>query len=178
MAFQNAGTLSPYGAPVKLFRTLANSITVTINDSVKLASGFVALGTTGALVFGHVQGIGTSKGMPMNSTGIAGADFGSFINAFLTASDNQTVAQFKAECDVSKFTLYSASLDAAPGTTTGSNLPGYNMDIADKTQLSESSAVANASPATTAGQYAAHGLDPVNSARVLVNIYESQVFGI
>lgn len=177
-AFKNAGTLTPYGAPVKLFRTITNSITVTINDSVKLVSGFIALGTTGALVFGHVQGIGTLKGMPMSSTGAAGADFGTFINAFTTASNNQTVAFVKAECDVSKFTLYSAPLNAAPGTTTGSNLPGYNMDIADNTQLSESSAAANTTASTTAGGYAAHGLDPVDSTRVYVNIYESQVFGI
>lgn len=170
--------MSPYGAPCKLFRTIANSITITINDSVKLATGFIALGTTGALVFGHVQGIGTSKGMPMSSTGVAGADFGTFINAFATASNNQTVALFKAECDVSKFTLYSASLDAAIATTTGSNLPGYNMDITDNTQLSESSATATTTASTTAGQYAAHGVDPVNSARAIVSIFESQVFGI
>lgn len=178
MAFQNVGTLIPYGAPVKLFRILGNSATFTINDSLKLSSGFLVAGTTGALVFGHLQGIGTAKGMPMNSTGAAGADFGSFINAFATASDNQTVAQFKGECDSSKFTLYSASLDAAIGTTTGSNLPGYNMDIASAVTLSESSAAANSSASTTAGQYAGHGVDPVNSARAIVSIYESQVFGI
>lgn len=178
MAFQNNGTMSPYGAPVKLFRILGNSATFTINDSLKLVSGFLVAGTTGALVFGHLQGIGTLKGMPMNSTGAAGADFGSFINAFTTASDNQTVAMFKGECDVSKFTMYSASLDATVGTTTGSNLPGYNMDIASAVTLSESSATATTTASTTAGQYAGHGLDPVNSARVLVNIFESQVAGI
>ncbi len=178
MSFQNIGTMTPYGAPVKLFRIVSNSITITINDSVKQASGFIALGTTGALVFGHVQGIGTEKGMPMNTTGVAGADIGTFINAFATSSTNQTVAKVKAECDVSKFTLYSASLDNTIGTTTGSNLPGYNMDITDQTQLSESSSAANTSAATTAGQYTTHGVDPVNSARAVVSIYESQVFGI
>lgn len=172
MAFYNQGTLSPQGAPVKLFRTLANSITVTVNDSVKLVSGFLALGTTGALVFGHVQGIVTSKGMPMNSTGIAGAEFGSFINTFLTASDNQTVAMFKGECDISKFTLYSAEESAAIGGTTGSNLPGYTQDLSDEDTLSETSA------ATTTGQYMGHGVDPANSAQAIVNIYESQVFGV
>lgn len=172
MAFQNAGTLSPYGAPVKLFRIIANSTTVTINDSVKVASGFAALGTTGALVFGHVQGIVTNKGMPMSSTGAAGAEFGSFINTFLTASDNQTVAFVKAECDVSKFTLYSAELDAAAGTTTGSNLPDYNIDLLDEDTLDESSAT------TGTAQYHSHGLDASDSSRVIVNIYESQVFGV
>lgn len=172
MAFSNIGTMSPYGAPVKLFRTLANSITVTINDSLKLASGFLALGTTGALVFGHVQGLGTAKGMPLSSTGVAGADFGTFTNTFLTASDNQTVAFNKAECDVSKFTLYSAEESAAIGTTTGSNLAGYTQDLSDEDTLSESSAL------TTTNQYMGHGVDPSNSAQAVVNIFESQVFGV
>lgn len=172
MAFSNNGTLAPWGAPVKVFRTLANSITVTINDSMKTASGFAALGTTGALVLGHVQGIGTAKGMPVSSTGVAGADFGSFINTFLTASDNQTVAQVKAELDVSKFTLYSAEVDATIGTTTGSNLPGYTQDIVDEDTLDESTA------ATTTGQYMGHGVDPYNTAQAIVNIFESQVFGV
>lgn len=178
MAFQNNGTLTPYGAPVKLHRIITNSITVTFNDSVKQASGFIALGTTGALVFGHVQGLVTFKGMPLNTTGAAGAQIGSFVNAFTTTSTNQTVDNVRAECDASKFTLYSASLNATIGTTTGSNLPGYNMDIADNTQLSESSAAANTTAATTAGQYTTHGVDPADSTRAIVNIYESQVFGI
>lgn len=178
MAFTNAGTLSPYGAPVKTHKIIANSITVTFMDSVKLATGFIAAGTTGALVYGHVQGIVTLKGMPLNTTGVAGADIGSFVNAFATASNNQTVAMVRAECDISKFTLYSASLDAAIGTTTGSNLSGYNMDIATAVTLSESSATATTTPSTTAGQYAGHGVDPVDSARAIVSIFESQVFGI
>lgn len=172
MAFSNIGTLAPWGAPVKVFRTLANSITVTINDSLKLSSGFATLGTTGALVLGHVQGIGTLKGMPVSSTGIAGADFGSFTNTFLTASDNQTVAQVKAELDVSTFTLYSAEESATIGTTTGSNLAGYTQDLSDEDTLSESSA------ATTTGQYMGHGVDPSNTAQAIVNIYESVVFGV
>lgn len=173
MAFTKFGTLSPYGAPVKLNRTLANSITVTEMDSVKLASGFVALGTAGALVFGHVLAIGTKFGVGMSSTGVAGAEFGSYINTFATASDNQTVAMFKAECDVSKFTLYSAEESAAIGTTTGSNLPGYTQDLTDEDTLNEGSAL------TTTGQYMnLYGVDPSNSARSVVNIFESQVFGV
>lgn len=179
MSFTNFGTYTPFGAPVKLHRIIANSITVTFMDSVKLATGFIAAGTTGALVFGHVQGLVTLKGMPLNTTGIAGADIGSFINAFATSSTNQTVAQVRAECDISKFTLYSASADAALGTTTGSNLSGgYNADIATAVTLSESSTTATTTASTTAGQYALQGVDPADSTRAIVNIFESQVFGI
>lgn len=172
MAFQSKGTFAPWGAPVLVRRTLANSITVTELDSVKVASGFLALGTTGALVFGHVYSISTNKGVGVESTGAAGASFGSFVGTFLTASDNQTVAMNKAECDISKYSLYSAEEDAAIGTTTGSNLAGYTQDLADEDTLDESTAV------TTTGQYMGHGVDPNNSAQAIVNIFESQVFGV
>lgn len=172
MAITRIGTMLPYGAPVQLSRIVANTITITVNDSVKLASGFIALGTTGALVFGHVMGLGTEKGMGLNTTGIAGASIGSFIDTFATASDNQTVAKVKAVCDVSKFTLYSAEESAAIAGTTGSNLAGYTQDLSDEDTLLETSAL------TTTGQYMGHGVDPSNSAQAVVNVFESQVFGV
>lgn len=172
MAFTAAGTLSPYGAPVLRSEVLANSITVTVMDSVKAASGFIALGTAGALVFGHVVGIATDKGVGLNTTGVAGAAMGSFVGTYLTASDNQTVGKVRAMVDVSKFTLYSAEESAAIGTTTGSNLLGYTQDLTDEDTLNESSAL------TTTGQYMGHGVDPNNTAQAIVNIFESQVFGV
>ena len=172
MAITRIGTLSPHGAPVQLSRIVANTITITVNDSVKLASGFIALGTAGALVFGHVMGLGTLKGMGLNTTGVAGAEVGSFVGTFASASDNQTVAKVSAMCDVSKHTLYSAEESAAIGTTTGSNLAGYTQDLSDEDTLNEASAL------TTTGQYMGHGVDPSNSAQAVVNIFESQVFGV
>lgn len=172
MAFTKHSTLSPYGAPVKLSRTIANSITVVEMDSMKMASGFCALGTAGALVFGHVMAIGTKGGVGVNTTGAAGAEMGSYINTFLTASNNQTVGFVKAECDVSKFTLYSAEESAAIGTTTGSNLAGYTQDLTDEDTLNEGSAL------ITTGQYMGHGVDPTSTGRAIVNIFESQVFGV
>lgn len=172
MSINAIGTLSPFGAPVLRSNILANSITVTESDSVKVASGFVTLGTTGVLVFGHVSSIVTNKGVGLNTTGAAGAAMGSFVGAYLTASDNQTVGMVRATCDVSKETLYSAEEDAAIGTTTGSNLLGYTQDLADEDTLDESTAV------TTTGQYMGWGVDPNNSAKAVVNIFESMVFGV
>lgn len=177
-AFRQAGTLQPYGGPVLLSRIISNSVVMTNMASVKLVSGFIALGTTGALVFGHSNEVSTQKGVGVNTDGTAGSVLGSYLGTYTAASNNQTVSMVKAVCDVSKHTLYSASADNTLGVTTGSNLPGYNMDIADSTQLSESSALANTTPGTTAGSYTSHGLDPADSTRVIVNIYESQVFGI
>lgn len=180
MAFLPFGTLQPYGGPVLLARIIKNSVVMTHLASTKIDStGFVALGTTGNLVFGHTVEIETNLGVGVNTDGTAGATLGSYYGTYTAAAANQTVAMVRAKTDVSKFTLYSVSANAALGTTTGSNLQGYNMDIADSTQLSESSATANASAAVTAGQYASMGTDPANpTTRVIVNIYESQVFGV
>lgn len=164
------GSLVPYGGPVLRHEIVANSITITRYDSVKFASGFVALGTAAASVLGHVSDIGTNKGVGLQSTGIAGAAFGSFINAYLTASDNQTVAMVRAEVDISQNTLYTATLTAAPGVTTGSNLAGYQLNLSTASVLDEASAL------TSLLQYENWGLDPAISTQIVVNIKKSQVF--
>ena len=172
MSFTSVGTLTPYGGPVLRTTILTNSETFTVQDSIKNASGFGTAGTAGALVFGHINSIVTSKGVGVLSTGAAGAAFGSFVGTYLTASNNQTVGQVKAAVDISKESLYSATLSAAAGTTTGSNLISYTMDLSTSILLNEGSALA------TTGQYMSWGLDPNNTAQVLVNIFESQVFGV
>ena len=178
MAFTARGSLLPHGAPVLRRAIVANSVTTTENDSLKLASGFAALGTAGALVFGHSVSISTKAGVGLLSTGAAGAATGSYVGTYTTASDNQTVAMVKADCDISKFSLYSAAENATIGTTTGSNLAGYAQDLTDSRTLAESTATAVTSAATTNGQYFGWGVDSQNTANALVNIYESQVFGI
>lgn len=166
------GTLSTNAAPVLRSQIITNSVVVTEFDSVKLASGFIALGTTGALVFGHVVGVVTKEGVGLETSGATGAQTGSFAGTYTAASDNQTVAKVKVQCDISKYSLYSAEEDAAIGTTTGSNLAGYTQDLADEDTLDESTAAA------TTGQYMGWGVDPLNTAQAIVNIYESQVFGV
>lgn len=172
MAFTKIGSLDSHGAPVLRRAILANSITTVVLDSIKLASGFAALGTTGALVFGHLMNHKSANGNGLLTTGVAGAEVGSYLGTYLTASNNQTVGKVTAECDISKFTLYSAEESAAIGTTTGSNLAGYTQDLSDANTLSESSAL------TTTGQYMGWGVDPENTAQAVVNIYESQIFGV
>jgi hypothetical protein len=172
MAMIAVGSLNPHGAPVLRSEIAANSITLTESDSVKVTSGFVALGTAGALVFGHAVAIASNKGLGLDTTGAAGAEMGSFIGTFATASDNQTVAKVRAVCDISKFSLYSAELSAAVGGTTGSNLLGYKLDLSDEDTLDETTAT------TSTAQYNNWGLDPADSTKIIVNIYESQVFGV
>jgi len=172
MALKAIGSLAPWGGPVLRREILANSITVVELDSLKLSSGFAALGTAGALVFGHAVALSNRQGTGLETTGAAGAEIGSYVGTFTTASDNQTVGKVKAECDISKFSLYSCELDAAIGTTTGSNLSGYKIDLADEDTLAENTA------ATTTCQYNLWGVDPNDSTKAVANIYESQVFGV
>jgi hypothetical protein len=165
---------TPYGSqedagfhPVLRKAIIANSAEVTIHDSVKSASGFAALGTAGASVLGHVNAFVSADGIPLETDGAGGI----MRSTYTAASDNQTVAKVAVKVNVSKNTLYSAEVDATIGSTTGSNLPGYFMDLLDEDALDESTAAA------TAAQYATHGLDANDSDRAVVSIFESSVFG-
>lgn len=163
------GSLGRFGGPILVDRIVTNSVTIAISDSVKTASGFAALGTAGAGVLGHVVALVGQDGLNPVSDGSFNGNLGA---AYTVASDNQTVAQIKAVVDVDVNGLYSAEVDATIGTTTGSNLAGYRMDLVDEDTLDESSATANAA------QYYSHGLDRNNTAKALVNIHESEVFSL
>lgn len=168
--FTTTGSLESFGAPVLRREVITNSVVSTLGDSVKVASGFIALSTAGDAVFGHLQGHADDSQVGLSSTGVAGAELGSYTNTYTVASNNQTVAQVTAVCDISKKTLYSADADAALGTTTGSDLPMYHLDLADEDTLDESTA------ATTTAQYLTWGVDPSDSGNVIVSIFESQIF--
>lgn len=165
---QKIGTLGQAGGPLLVDRILTNSITVAVGDSVKTASGFAALGTAGARVLGHVESLVGADGLtPVKD----GTYLGNIGEAYAVASNNQTVAQVRARVDIDTCSVYKAELDAAAGTTTGSNLAGKNFDLVDEDTLDESTV------AETTAQYYSHGLNSVDTAKVNVNILESEVFG-
>ena len=176
MSFIKAGSLVPFGGPIVRREILANSITVTVMDSVKAdTDGFVALGTAGKSVLGHVMGIGTDFGVGLNTTGVAGAEMGTYVGTFLTASDNETVAKVRADVDISQYSLYSGSAAAGTfGTTTaGSGEMNGHFDLSDEDELDETSYV------LTTAQYFSWGITTLPSSpsnTVIVNIFESQVF--
>ncbi len=172
MAFIVEGSLRPWGAPVLRREILTGSATYTVEDSLKLVSGFATLNTAGISVFGHVCMLGTNQGVGLNTNGIAGAAIGSFIDTFATASDNTTVAKVRADVDISIETMRSEVCSAAIGTTTGSNLLGYYLDLTDEDTLDEGSAV------TTTAQYFNWGVNPSVATRINVTIAESRVFNI
>lgn len=145
--------------------TLADSTAFTIGDAVELASGKLALAGAGAVLMGVIAGIVKADGTPVTDNG-AGADFG---NTYTTPASNTV----QAIVDVSIDSIYSVTADATLGTTTGSDLAGYNMDlVAASDQLDESTA------ATTTAQFFSYGPDPDGTAAsnsVLVSIQESQM---
>jgi len=168
--FRKYASTDPHGAPILRKSIITGSVVTTIMDSVSLASGFMALGTTGTTVFGHVISIHTKEGLSPITSGATGAAIGSYTGTFTATSDNTTVAKVYALCDVSQSSMYSALLDATIGTTTGSDLGGYRLDLADEETLDESGASA------AAAQYSIVEVDRNDSTRPVVNIFESQVF--
>lgn len=167
---QKIGSLCSTG-PILVDRIVANSVTMGIGFSVKTASGFAALGTTGARVLGHVESLIGTDGLTPVKDGTLLQNPGATL---AVASDNQTVAQIRVRVDVDTNSLYSAELDAAVGTTTtagGSGVAGKTFDLVDEDTLDESTV------AETTAQYYSHGIDRNNTAQVVVNILESEIFG-
>jgi len=163
------GSLGRVGGPILVDRILTNSITVAISDSVKTASGFLALGTTGARVLGHVESLIGPDGLTPVKDGTLLQNLAA---TYAVASNNQTVGLVRARVDVDQCSLYSAEVDAALGTTAGSSFAGKTFDIIDEDTLDESTV------AETTAQYYSHGVDANKTTQVVVNIYESEVFGL
>lgn len=171
MAFVPYGTLSPNegsiligGDAVPQNTIIVNSGVMQIGDKVEWSSGFVQ---TGAGSTAGTDPIGICVGVAQNGISID-PDAGT-LDTFTVAGDNQTVAKKYAIIDISENTLYSVGADAALGTTTGSNLAGYaaNAKTSDGAQLTESTFVTSD---TGSASFFSWGVDPANSARVIVNM--------
>lgn len=153
-----SGTIAPFNT------IIANSEVVQIGDAVETdSSGFIiASNSVGSAARGILIGVDQD-----NAVNGVSPDTNT-VDTYTVASDNQTVGKIYAIIDVSPFSIYSATIDATPGTTTGSDLSGYYADmiVNDETQLDESTASA------TTGKFHLWGTDPDDSARVMCNINE------
>lgn len=172
MAFKLHGSLNPHGGPVLYRGIIANTVTITELDAVVLdTDGFIALGTAGAALLGHVIGLSDKNGVGLNTTGVAGAAMGSFAGTFLTAAANETTGgQVRAEVDISQLTLYSATPDAALADTPGSDQAGVYFDLKNEYSIDETTV------SDSAAQYHSWGVDPLTTTSVVVNIFKSSVF--
>lgn len=165
---QKIGTLGQAGGPLLVDRIITNSVSIAVGDSVRTVSGFLALGTTGTRVLGLVESLVGQDGLsPLKD----GTYLGNIGEVYAASASNQTVAMVRARVDIDQNSLYSAELDAAIGTTTGSGFAGRTFDLADEDTLDESTV------AETTQQYYSHGTDRNLTTQVVVNILESEVFG-
>lgn len=165
------GTLGQAGGPLLLDRILTNSITVAVGDAVRTVNNFAALAAAGSRVLGHVESVVGRDGLtPVKD----GTYFGNIGSTFVVPSNNQTVGLVAVRVDIDQASLYTAELDAAIGTTSangGSGAAGKTFDLVNEETLDESTV------AETSQQYYSHGIDRNDTTHVVVNIFESEVFG-
>lgn len=170
MAFTKVGTLTPFGAPVLRSAVIANSTTLTIADMISVNAGGFIIDSSGTstVILGNLVSIETNKGVGLPTTGLAGATMGSFINAYTTASNNQTIGLVSAIFDLSRSSLYTNPTDGVLGTTTGSNLLSYYMNLASgsATTISETSATLTRGTS----QFLNWGLLPGSTTLIVVNL--------
>lgn len=166
MAFVYKDNMNPNGGRILKYYTIADSEVLTVGEAVKLSSGEVVTWGAGGAGLGIVTGFVKADKSPVTDNGSGSAFTGTY-----TAGASNTV---QAVVDISKESLYSVTADATLGTTTGSDLAGYNMDLTSGSQtLDESTA------ATGTASFFSHGPDPDGTApsnSVIVSIQESQVW--
>lgn len=158
--------MNPNGGRILREFVLVSSATYTEGDAMRLISGEIGLVEATNAVAGILSAMKTGAGSPLTDDG-AGSDF---VATYTTPSSNTVVGVI----DISKESIYSVTADGTLGTTTGSDLAGYNMDVvAASDQLDETDAK------TATAQFFSHGVDPdplAASNSVLVSIQESQIW--
>jgi hypothetical protein len=144
--------------------TITDASVISVGEAVKLSSGKLVTWGTGGAGLGVVESIKNANGSAVTDNG-AGADY----HGTYTAPTSNTV---QAWVDISKTSVYSAVQDATLGTTTGSGLAGYNVDL-----LSTSDGLDESSTVSTTASFFILGVDDSAEAAansVLVTIQESQ----
>ena len=133
------GSVYPNGDRVLIEKPLADSTEFTIGDVVKMnTDNVLELGGAGGAIGGVIVEFKTASGAPVTDNGSGDR----FEGTYTTSTSNTVVAVI----DVSKDSVYSVTLDAARGTTSGSDDDFTNFDLlAASDQLEASSAVMIAS---------------------------------
>ncbi|RLJ02923.1 MAG: hypothetical protein DRP08_04135 [Candidatus Aenigmatarchaeota archaeon] len=168
---------------------IKNSATITLGDAVKLdpQTGFEPADATSDKIFGYAVAFKTKKGLPLELA-ISGVDYdGTYTQSasgdtYVAASDNQTDKQVMVGVIPAPGVICSALLDAAKGTTTGSDKVGCYFDIltSDSRKLDESTATTTkAQFISVPGVGPADPTDPADlgsTTRILVKAVETQDF--
>lgn len=162
--FKPNNSLKQLDSKVLKYFICANSKPFSIGDAVQIdADGFVITSVGTGNILGIISGIVTERILPVVTDGTTGAEVGSFSGTYTTAADNETVAKVKVAVDISAEDIYSAEVDATPGTTAGSDEIGATFAVATADSLDESSV-------GTGTQFISFGVDPDDSDRLLVKV--------
>jgi len=165
MAFIYKKSRNPNGGRELMTFTITDAQVLSVGEGVKLASGKVSTWGAGGVGLGIVTGFVKADGSPLTNNGAGGDFVGTY-----TAGTSNTV---KAIVDISLETVYSIAMDDTLGTTTGSDLAGYNADLlSTSVGLDESTTVSTTASFVLFGEDTSSGA-PSNS--VLVSIQESQI---
>ena len=175
--FKYRGSLDGGGRRLKLLQAI-DSITVAVGDAVisdyANNTNKVDLATASSSILGINAGICDKYGNPQITTTVsAGTAASTNVTSKATGTDGATYILI----DINQKSLYSASLDATVGTTTGSNKRGCWFILADANDIDESSIISAFNPQTTDNlvQFYSHGLDPRDSGRIIVNQVASEM---
>lgn len=168
MPFIYKRSLRPNGERVLIAKTLADSTAFTVGDALKQnTSNRLELTGAGNLVAGILVEMRKADGTPLTDNGAGG----NYTGTYTTPASNTVVGII----DISKQSVYTCPLDAARGTTSGSEDDFTNVDVlAASDQLDESTVQA----AGTSAQFCILGTDndpgaPSNSVEVIIQ--ESQI---
>jgi len=129
-------------------RLIKNSEVIKVGDWITdEASGVANVDAATEKVSGYAVAIVTDEGLSLESpavdTGSLGGTWVSSTKSYTAAADNETVDGVQVEfIEAREGDEFIATLDAAKGTTTGSNKSGYFLSIltSDSSLLDESSA--------------------------------------
>lgn len=180
MAFRRYDSLTGDSTGSLITVVIDNSDAINVGDAVKIRNGNVEIGVAGQSVAGVVVDIvdkfGNSLTPAKGSIAVIGSATRASDGTITVASDNETVDLIAAKIDVSKSTRYSASITGTMGTTgtPTSNEPGGWFD-----SISTSDGIEETTHTRTIGSgltWKGWGVDPNDTARVIVSICESEIF--
>lgn len=173
MAFNYVKTVGGVGRKLDLV-LLGNSQTVRVGDVIETyTTGKGVLQVAAKLVGGVVDSLCDSNGLPVRqSDPVAGTASGVDLRSVATG----TAAASYALVDFSPQTVYSAAVNGTLGSTASSTLRGCHIDVdTDKGKVLESTATRTQG---VEANFYSHGVDPLDSTRLLVSIALSERQGV
>ena len=158
---------------------MADSITAVVGELFKSYSqtdGSATHATAAVSIFGVLQGIVNKYGQPIpNTTITAGTAARPVVVSQATGASNVTNSTYWGLFLTDKNTKYSTTVSGTLGTTGNSNKRGCRIDV-DSANTNYARVLESTATRTigTAAHLYSHGLDPLNSSRLLLSIALSE----